>query len=199
MGIFIQDTDTGEERLIYENPEKYVWGYEEFQNPVISPDGKKIAFLGNGDSIYIDRLKREIWNVYCIDSDGANRIQLTHSIYGDTIERVAWRPSPSSVAVREGTGAAPMAVTLDPVYPNPFNPSTAITFTLPAAGRVNLAVYSITGQKVRDLVSGQFSTGRHTVAWDGRDGGGKPASSGIYLVRLEAGGKTAARKMTVVR
>jgi hypothetical protein len=47
--------------------------------------------------------------------------------------------------------------------PNPFNPSTTISFTLSAPGMATLSVYSITGRKVRELVSGQMAAGRHTV------------------------------------
>jgi Tol biopolymer transport system component len=199
MGIFIQDTDTGEERLIFENPEKYLWGYEEFQNPVLSPDGKKVAFLGNFGSLYVDTEPKKIWNLFIINSDGSGRTQLTHSSYGDNIRRVAWRPSPPSVAVKEKTEAVPAAFVLNPVYPNPFNPSTAISFTLPMRSKVELSLYGVTGQKVRELISGQLSAGRHTVNWDGRDDRGNIVSSGIYIARLGAEGRTAIRKMVMAR
>ncbi|MHB9028461.1 MAG: FlgD immunoglobulin-like domain containing protein, partial [Candidatus Latescibacterota bacterium] len=198
-GIFILDTDTGEERLVFENSEHYAWGYEEFANPVISPDGKKIAFLSNRNSFYIDTMKMTVWDLNVVNTDGAGRTSLTKNIFGDTIDRVDWQPSTSSVLVNDTSDAAPSPFTLDPVHPNPFNPSTAISFTLSTPDRVHLAIYNVTGQKVRDLLSGHYSAGMHTATWDGRDGSGKQISSGIYIARLEAGGRTAARKMVLAR
>ena len=84
-------------------------------------------------------------------------------------------------------------------HPNPFNPSTAITFSLPSPGRATLAVYSITGQKIRVLVSERLAAGTHTVVWDGRDDGGQAVSAGVYLVRLEAQTQTEIHKMLLLK
>ena len=64
---------------------------------------------------------------------------------------------------------------------------------------VRLAVYSAAGQKVRELVSGRMSAGYHSIAWDGRDDSGQPVSSGAYLYRLEAVGRSEAKKMLLLR
>ncbi|MCE5252080.1 T9SS type A sorting domain-containing protein [bacterium] len=84
-------------------------------------------------------------------------------------------------------------------YPNPFNPSTTIEFTLPEAGLTKLSVYNIAGQKVRGLVSGNMTAGNHTVVWDGRDDSGAPVSAGIYFARLTCGGRTVSGKMVMVK
>lgn len=83
--------------------------------------------------------------------------------------------------------------------PNPFNPSTTISFTLPAPSRATLAVYSLTGQKVRTLVSERMTAGSHSVVWDGRDERGVPVSSGVYLSRLEAGKAVSTTKMLLMK
>ncbi len=93
----------------------------------------------------------------------------------------------------------PKAFTLSQNTPNPFNPSTAISFTLSHPERVNLTVYDALGREVALLASGKYSAGNHTVRWDGRDGRGNAVSSGVYLYRLEAGGKTETRKMLLAR
>ncbi len=93
----------------------------------------------------------------------------------------------------------PRAFHLFPAHPNPFNPSTTISFTLPAPSRAELAVYSITGQRVRTLISGSLTMGKHTAVWDGRDDSGKPVSSGVYLSRLTAGKQTATGRMVLVK
>ncbi|MHB9030894.1 MAG: FlgD immunoglobulin-like domain containing protein [Candidatus Latescibacterota bacterium] len=95
--------------------------------------------------------------------------------------------------------ATPNAFTLHQNMPNPFNPSTTISFTLPKPGLANLSVFSITGQKIRTLLSRPMSAGAHSVVWDGRDENGKAVSSGIYIARLRAGKHTANRRMALVR
>lgn len=89
--------------------------------------------------------------------------------------------------------------TLSQNLPNPFNPSTVIGFALTRPARVRLGVYASDGRKVRDLVSGEFPAGRHTVTWDGRDDAGNPVASGVYLSRMEAEGRIEAKKMLLVR
>jgi Tol biopolymer transport system component len=95
--------------------------------------------------------------------------------------------------------AAPMGFALTGNYPNPFNPSTHIAFALPSDGQVRLSVYSVTGQKVRDLVTGRLTAGSHEMVWDGRDEAGTTVSSGIYIARLQMGNFTAARRMTLMK
>ncbi|MCE5250087.1 T9SS type A sorting domain-containing protein [bacterium] len=84
-------------------------------------------------------------------------------------------------------------------FPNPFNPSTTIRFSLPGDGFTELVIYSITGQKIRELVSQELSSGIHSVVWDGRDQNGIPVSSGIYISRLKMEGKVETGRMTLVK
>ncbi|NIT55318.1 MAG: T9SS type A sorting domain-containing protein, partial [Aliifodinibius sp.] len=79
-------------------------------------------------------------------------------------------------------------------YPNPFNPETVISYQLPVASDVELSVYNILGQKVRTLVKGRQSAGRHEVTWDGRDDGGVKVSSGVYVYQLKIGKTVLSRK-----
>ncbi len=84
--------------------------------------------------------------------------------------------------------------------PNPFNPTTAIAYTLPEACAVRVVVYDVSGRLVARLVDGARQTaGRHAVEWNGRDAAGRVASSGIYVYRLVAGKETLSRKMVLVR
>ena len=84
--------------------------------------------------------------------------------------------------------------------PNPFNPSTTISFSLAQPGRVEVAIYNTMGQKVRTLVAdAHMGAGRHRVAWDGRDHRGLPVSSGIYLYQVRTRGFRAVRKMIMLK
>lgn len=83
--------------------------------------------------------------------------------------------------------------------PNPFNPSTSIRFALPAAGRVQLDVYDAAGRRVRALLDETRGAGEHAVAWDGRDDAGRALGSGLYVLRLRAGGVNDSRRLVLVK
>ncbi len=84
-------------------------------------------------------------------------------------------------------------------HPNPFNPSTTISFSIPNDSNVELSVYNIKGQKVRQLVSDQLSVDEHSVLWDGRDSNNKSVSSGIYFYRLKVGKFEKTKKMILMK
>ncbi|MFA6108956.1 MAG: FG-GAP-like repeat-containing protein [Candidatus Latescibacterota bacterium] len=101
-----------------------------------------------------------------------------------------------NTAVTGESVATPAVFHLGPSYPNPFNPQTWIPVEIPAATEpVHLQIYNLLGQPIRTLVNGQLTPGYHAVPWDGRDERGLPASSGVYLYRLEAGAWRATGKM----
>lgn len=95
--------------------------------------------------------------------------------------------------------ALPEAFDLSQNYPNPFNPTTQIGYQLPRAVQVSLTIYNMLGQEVRKLMSGQQPVGYHTVVWDGRDQSGRPAPSGVYYCRLQAGNFTMTKKMLLAK
>ena len=84
-------------------------------------------------------------------------------------------------------------------YPNPFNPDTTIEFTIPDAGHVSIDVYNITGQKIRNLVSGHMEAGAHSLVWDGRTDAGVLSASGVYVFRLEQGDSVLSHRMMMTR
>ena len=69
-------------------------------------------------------------------------------------------------------------------YPNPFNPSTTIAFSLPLSGRTTLEIYNLKGQKVRQLLNANLLSGGHKAVWDGNNDNNQPVSSGIYFYRV---------------
>lgn len=84
-------------------------------------------------------------------------------------------------------------------YPNPFNPSTTISFDLASEAEVSVSVYNLKGQKVKQLVNDQLSAGQHTVEWSGRDNNNKSVASGIYFYRISTGKDTDMRKMLLLK
>ncbi len=93
----------------------------------------------------------------------------------------------------------PSTVYLGNNYPNPFNSSTTIQYTLPRREYVRLAIYNISGQLVKTIENGVRSIGVYTAIWDGTDARGRSATSGIYFYRLEVGGETFVKKMVLMR
>jgi photosystem II stability/assembly factor-like uncharacterized protein len=84
-------------------------------------------------------------------------------------------------------------------YPNPFNPSTTISFSIPDESKIELSIYNIKGQKVKTLVNEVLTQASHTVLWDGKDKNGKEVSTNVYLYTLRIGDKSVSRKMLLVR
>ncbi len=84
-------------------------------------------------------------------------------------------------------------------YPNPFNPETTISYSIPQKGRVKIEVFNVRGQKVTTLVNESQEAGNHSVVWNGRDKSDKACSSGIYFYRLETGSHTKTRKMLLLQ
>ncbi len=103
------------------------------------------------------------------------------------------------VGVEAGSPAVPLTTTLLPVHPNPFQGSVRVEYSLAAKGRVNLSIYNVAGQMVRELVNGAQAPGRYSVSWNGRDQRARHLSSGIYLYRLEVGEKSWVRKGLLLR
>ena len=84
-------------------------------------------------------------------------------------------------------------------YPNPFNPSTTINYSLKENSKVSLNIYNIKGQKVKTLVNEVLPAGDHSVIWHSRDDNGKHVSSGIYFYKLNAGDHQKVKKMVLLK
>jgi len=84
-------------------------------------------------------------------------------------------------------------------YPNPFNPSTTISFDLAQAGEVKLRIFNVKGQLVKTLANGNFTPGNHKAVWDGKDTNNRNVASGVYFYRLETKGFTQTRKMLMIK
>lgn len=85
------------------------------------------------------------------------------------------------------------------VHPNPFNPSTTFSFTMPVGGNARLAVYDQAGRRVVVLLDGFAPAGERAVVWNGRDDSGRLQSSGVYLFRLQAFGQSEYGRVTLLK
>ncbi|MCD4665389.1 MAG: T9SS type A sorting domain-containing protein [Bacteroidales bacterium] len=75
-------------------------------------------------------------------------------------------------------------------FPNPFNPETTISFSIPNYSNIELSIYNIKGQKIKTLAHEHYSKGEYSVIWDGEDASGEKVGSGVYFYKLNVNGKT---------
>ena len=102
--------------------------------------------------------------------------------------------TPATAVANEA--ATPTAFALGANYPNPFNPVTTIPLAVPAGVRnVDLTIYNVLGQPIRQVWTGPLPAGKHRLTWDGRDAQGQPVATGVYVYRLQVDEQTRTRKM----
>ncbi len=109
---------------------------------------------------------------------------------GATGTIVRYRRTVTEVA--NGPAAVPTVYALDQNFPNPFNPSTTIRFSLPEQATVSLKIFNMLGQEVATLAEGDRSAAFHEVVWNGRNSTGAQVASGMYFYRIEATGVSGA-------
>jgi flagellar hook assembly protein FlgD len=109
------------------------------------------------------------------------------------------RTKEGTTAVAEGAETPTRNLQLGLSAPNPFAAATQFEYTSPAAGRHTLAVYDVQGREVAVLADREQAAGRYTRRWDGRDSHGRELPSGVYFLRLDAGGKVEMQKLVIAR
>ncbi len=129
-------------------------------------------------------------------SDGLHEGILVISSNGGAAQMV-----PVSLTVSGATPVAelPTAVALLGNHPNPFNPQTTISFSLPTNQDVTLRIYSARGRLVHSLLSGPQQAGLHHAVWDGHDDQGRGVASGVYFYRLVTGNESLTGKMVLAK
>ena len=114
--------------------------------------------------------------------------------------RVLEAPFITGVKAQDWTVITPEDYVLEQNFPNPFNPSTTVRFTLPVRETVSLHIYDMTGRLVKALVQGQeFGPGVAEIVWNGKDQAGAGAASGVYFCTLSWGNFTKTIRMTLLK
>ncbi|NQV16156.1 T9SS type A sorting domain-containing protein [bacterium] len=103
------------------------------------------------------------------------------------------------VGIDETNLSLPDYFSLAQNFPNPFNPTTTISYELPEASNVELLIFDITGRRVASIVNGEKPAGYHNAIWNGNDDSGNQVSTGVYFCRLEAGNFSQTIKMVILR
>jgi len=112
--------------------------------------------------------------------------------------RIQYGESPVSPEVME-VEDMPAEFALVRNYPNPFNNTTTIEFTLPERTDVSIRIFNTKGEVIRTLVNTSKAAGKHTVRWNGRSNAGEVVSSGMYLCKMISGKKQSVLKLTLVK
>jgi len=94
---------------------------------------------------------------------------------------------------------APEEYSLSDTYPNPFNPTTTLSFSVPTEGVVSLNIYDMRGRLVSTLVDGNLEQGYHSITWNGMDSNGHAVSSGMYIYSLNGEGVSITKKMVLMK
>jgi flagellar hook assembly protein FlgD len=93
----------------------------------------------------------------------------------------------------------PTEVSLSPAYPNPFNPSTKIPFTIKTSGIVLIKVFDLQGREIITLFDGIKQAGSHSISWKGKDQSGNLMPSGTYIYQINSNGFSKSKKMHLIK
>ncbi|UCE24090.1 MAG: T9SS type A sorting domain-containing protein [Candidatus Zixiibacteriota bacterium] len=147
----------------------------------------------------------------CCDSDGPYETATTYissngiawldmgTGYGDDVCIRARTSVDLPVAVADEPLQLAHQFTLSNNYPNPFNPTTTIMYSLARKAHVELSIYNLLGQKVTTLVDETMPAGNHSAIWNGADDSGNRVASGVYLYQLRAGDYVESKKMILLK
>jgi len=173
--------------IVWENIIDSTFGYIELLYPyvdlIIAADDLAVAVDPDYGNTYYDLLWTELDS---ITTDAVQRgiIDLA------SLWRTAWvnagKPLPPGVSVNWEDNSQPNGFRLYDNYPNPFNPLTTISYSIPKASNVSLIIYDLIGQEVARLVDNKKPAGQHRVTWNATD-----IASGVYLYRLQVSPPTA--------
>jgi hypothetical protein len=150
-------------------------------------------------NVAIDSVNRDS----IVQQNGSTLHYWTHVEMADTTGAVILLPdfTPGTIMIRHSTdiatddnGLLPTSLDLAQNFPNPFNPTTTVSFSLPEKARVRVEVYNLLGQNVATLADADFTAGNHSITWDAT---GTP--SGLYFYRLTAGQASITKKMLLLK
>jgi len=163
-----------------------------------------MAFVGPVMSYYemitedFDRKTDEEWTELVTSKTVPERPDWVNSFLADRSGEVLpeGRTLPGGIytGINNGGGAIPGGYELAQNVPNPFNPATSISYTLPQDEHITLSVYNVLGRQVQVLFSGVQSAGKHKAEWNAVN-----SPSGVYFYRLQTGSGALVKKMLLVR
>ncbi len=149
---------------------------------IFDMDGAGLIEAGQGD-------------IFRVNCDGFNVVELQDlQVFDEYGNEMAVK-----YGIRQKVEVLPQYYDLAQNYPNPFNPATTIKYSIVNPGAVELTVFNVLGQTVKELVNGNQNAGQYSVIWDGTDDKGDQVATGIYFYRLKTDEYTHSRKMALIK
>jgi hypothetical protein len=144
--------------------------------------------------------------IYICGNTGSANFPVSSDAYSKTLKgvpddvfaRFKLRKANSS-GIGEELQMIPKEMKLFQNFPNPFNPSTTIQYSLHKSSRIRLDIYNLLGQKIKTFINSFQDTNEHLVVWDGTNDFDNPVNSGIYFYRLQANNLLLQKKMILTR
>ena len=171
---------------------------EKWENGVLIAGGKHYGHLEvDVLPLHDGRWQAVLKPVYVFplfDASGAY-LGYERRLYNDTVTLTNAHPT----AVSQPTVDAPTTFRMEAPYPNPFNSTVLIRYSLPKRSTVELQIFNLHGQRIRRLVDHNQPAGYYSVEWNSMDDGGNDVASGTYLIKLQAGSYIDSIKATLVR
>ena len=182
--VYLNDTGTG----VFRDHAYYTL------NPMQGTHHYKIQKSGNTYRCYIDGEELLTWTSSSMYSGGYVGFSGGQGYTGiGTPPSIQWDNGTLPVEMNE-LPEIPTAFSLNQNFPNPFNPTTSLSFTIPASGEVSITIYDIQGREIERLVEGRHQAGTHEISWNASD-----LPSGIYFARLTSNGQHQTRKLVLMK
>jgi len=168
----------------------------EFYGPIPESIGELInlEYLWLDDNLLNDTIPLSICSLDSIKNLSFNLNKLCPP-YPECIEQYVGEQDTTNCSTMSITdNLIPITYNLSNPYPNPFNPTTSISFSISQSDIVSLNIYDITGKLITTLINEQLNIGYHSIDWDGTN-----YSSGMYLVKMESGEYVETQKLLLVK
>ena len=176
VGVFVDGECRGiAERMYFPFDDSYYYILQVYSNV---SDGEELTFK------YYDRENDEVVEY------AETLVFENNMIEGDGFD---------TIPLSRITRSVPEGFTLSDAYPNPFNPSTTLSFSVKIEGHINLSIYDMTGRLIMTLVDGNMEQGYHRMVWNGTDSNGHAVSSGMYIYALQGEGVSITKKMVLMK
>ncbi len=179
--------------------ESNISGYNIYRNNISSEDS---YYQINSGIIVANNLFSQNQYIY-----KDTEVEVSNTFYywleSVSIDGISQFFGPVEITIEENdtpdTPEVPFVTSMNSVYPNPFNPTTQVSFSLKSEENVTISVYNIKGELISVLYNGMKPQGKNVVSWDGINRHGKACGSGIYFFRMKTKGYTAVKKATLLK
>ncbi len=127
-------------------------------------------------------------------------IETRTGIYPDRIYKTyIYSTGVTTSVLGETNTTSPSKYQLKQNFPNPFNPSTTIRYSLSSPQKIYIRIYDVSGQLVKDIIEEHKQAGEYNVKWNGKNNSGQRVSSGVYYYQMTVGNETQAKKMILIK